>query len=125
MPRQAVEELGFDMDEIRDQEEDAALGNGGLGRLAACFMDSIATLKIPAYGYGIRYEYGLFFQQLVDGYQVEGPDNWLQNGTPWEFERQLPVFKIQFFGNVTSYQDENGRYRCQMGQYQGCHGQGQ
>ncbi len=109
--KQAVEELGFDMEEIRDQEEDAALGNGGLGRLAACFMDSIATLKIPAYGYGIRYEYGLFFQQLVDGYQVEGPDNWLQNGTPWEFERSLPVFKIQFFGNVSSYQDEHGRYR--------------
>ncbi len=109
--RQAVEELGFDMAEIRDQEEDAALGNGGLGRLAACFMDSIATLKIPAYGYGIRYEYGLFFQKLVDGYQVEGPDNWLQNGTPWEFERSLPVFTVQFFGNVTGYQDENGRYR--------------
>ncbi|GAB6193542.1 glycogen/starch/alpha-glucan phosphorylase [Desulfocastanea catecholica] len=109
--KQAVEELGFDMDEIRDQEEDAALGNGGLGRLAACFMDSIATLKIPAYGYGIRYEYGLFFQKLVDGYQVEGPDNWLLNGTPWEFERQVPVFRVQFFGNVTSYLDENGRYR--------------
>jgi len=109
--RQAVEELGFDMEEIRDQEEDAALGNGGLGRLAACFMDSIATLKIPAYGYGIRYEYGLFFQQLVDGYQVEGPDNWLQDGTPWEFERTLPVFKVQFFGHVDSYVDENGHYR--------------
>lgn len=109
--KQAVEDLGFDMEEIREQEEDAALGNGGLGRLAACFMDSIATLKIPAYGYGIRYEYGLFFQQLVDGYQIEGPDNWLRNGTPWEFERSLPVFKIQFFGNVTSYQDEQGRYR--------------
>lgn len=108
---QAVEELGFDMEEIRDQEEDAALGNGGLGRLAACFMDSIATLKIPAYGYGIRYEYGLFFQELIDGYQVEGPDNWLRNGSPWEFERALPLFKIQFFGNVTTYQDENGRYR--------------
>ena len=109
--KQAVEELGFDMVEIRDQEEDAALGNGGLGRLAACFMDSVATLKIPAYGYGIRYEYGLFFQKLVDGYQVEGPDNWLLNGTPWEFERQLPVFQIQFFGNVTSYQDKKGRFR--------------
>ncbi len=109
--KQAVEELGFDMSEIRDQEEDAALGNGGLGRLAACFMDSIATLKIPAYGYGIRYEYGLFFQKLVDGYQVEGPDNWLRNGTPWEFERQMPIFRVQFFGNVTSYMDEKGRYR--------------
>ncbi len=110
--KQAVEELGFDMSEIRDQEEDAALGNGGLGRLAACFMDSIATLKIPAYGYGIRYEYGLFFQKLVDGYQVEGPDNWLLNGTPWEFERQMPIFQIQFFGNVASYQDKSGRLRC-------------
>ena len=109
--RKAVEDLGFDMSEIREQEEDAALGNGGLGRLAACFMDSIATLKIPAYGYGIRYEYGLFFQQLLDGYQVEGPDNWLQNGTPWQFERQLPLFKIQFFGNVVSYLDEKGKYR--------------
>jgi len=109
--KQAVEELGFDMAEIQDQEEDAALGNGGLGRLAACFMDSIATLKIPAYGYGIRYEYGLFFQKLVDGYQVEGPDNWLRNGTPWEFERQMPIFKVQFFGNVSSYQDKNGRFR--------------
>ena len=109
--KQAVEDLGFDMAEIRDQEEDAALGNGGLGRLAACFMDSIATLKIPAYGYGIRYEYGLFFQQLIDGYQVEGPDNWLADGTPWEFERTLPIFNVQFFGNVASYQDENGNYR--------------
>jgi starch phosphorylase len=109
--KQAVEELGFEMDEIRDKEEDAALGNGGLGRLAACFMDSIATLKIPAYGYGIRYEYGLFFQQLIDGYQVEAPDNWLQNGSPWEFERTLPQFAIKFFGNVSTYQDEKGRYR--------------
>ncbi|PID74404.1 MAG: glycogen phosphorylase [Deltaproteobacteria bacterium] len=109
--RQALDELGFSLEEIEDQEEDAALGNGGLGRLAACFMDSIATLKIPAYGYGIRYEYGLFFQKLINGYQVEGPDNWLQNGCPWEFKRNLPVFTVQFFGNVTSYQDEKGDYR--------------
>jgi len=109
--KQAVKELGFDMDEIVNQEEDAALGNGGLGRLAACFMDSIATLKIPAYGYGIRYEYGLFYQKLVDGYQVERPDNWLRNGTPWEFERQMPIFRVQFFGNVASYIDDQGRYR--------------
>ena len=74
-------------------------------------MDSIATLKIPAYGYGIRYEYGLFFQQLVDGYQVEGPDNWLYNGTPWEFERSVPIFNVQFFGNVSGYQDDQGRFR--------------
>ena len=109
--KQAVEELGFSMEEIREQEEDAALGNGGLGRLAACFMDSIATLKIPAYGYGIRYEYGLFNQQLINGYQVERPDNWLRYGTPWEFERRLPVFNVQFYGKVSTYQDDKGRYR--------------
>ncbi|MBT8359963.1 MAG: glycogen/starch/alpha-glucan phosphorylase, partial [Deltaproteobacteria bacterium] len=74
--KEAVEGIGYSMEEIREQEEDAALGNGGLGRLAACFMDSIATLKIPAYGYGIRYEYGLFYQQLINGYQVESPDSW-------------------------------------------------
>ena len=109
--KQAVSELGFSMEEIREQEEDAALGNGGLGRLAACFMDSIATLKIPAYGYGIRYEYGLFNQQLIDGYQVERPDNWLRYGTPWEFERRLPVFSIQFYGKVSTYLDDKGCYR--------------
>ena len=109
--KKAVEALGFDMSEIRDQEEEAGLGNGGLGRLAACFMDSIATLKIPAYGYGIRYEYGLFYQQLIDGYQVETPDNWLRYGTPWEFERRVPVFPVRFYGHVTGYQDEQGRYR--------------
>jgi len=109
--KKAIEDLGFDMSEIRDQEEEAGLGNGGLGRLAACFMDSIATLKIPAYGYGIRYEYGLFYQQLIDGYQVETPDNWLRYGTPWEFERRVPVFPVRFYGNVSGYLDDNGRYR--------------
>ncbi len=109
--KEVVEGLGYSMEEIREQEEDAALGNGGLGRLAACFMDSIATLKIPAYGYGIRYEYGLFNQQLVNGYQVERPDNWLRYGTPWEFERRLPVFTIQFYGKVSTYLDDKGCYR--------------
>ncbi|MGA7276706.1 MAG: glycogen/starch/alpha-glucan phosphorylase [Desulfocapsaceae bacterium] len=109
--KEAVEGLGYSMDEIREQEEDAALGNGGLGRLAACFMDSIATLKIPAYGYGIHYEYGLFNQQLINGYQVESPDNWLRYGTPWEFERRLPIFTVQFYGKVSTYLDENGSYR--------------
>ncbi len=111
--KQAVTELGYDIDEIRNQEEDAALGNGGLGRLAACFMDSIATLKIPAYGYGIRYEFGLFHQKLVDGYQVETPDNWERYGTPWEFERRMPVFPVKFYGKVSSYQDEKGCYRAE------------
>ena len=109
--KKAVADLGYDISRITDEEEDAGLGNGGLGRLAACFMDSVATLKIPAYGYGIRYEYGLFYQQLVDGYQVETPDNWLRYGTPWEFERRMPVFPVHFYGNVTTYQDKNGKFR--------------
>ncbi len=109
--KNALQDLGCSMEEICEKEEDAALGNGGLGRLAACFMDSIATLKIPAYGYGIRYEYGLFLQQLIDGYQVESPDNWLRYGTPWEFRRHLPVFAVKFYGRVTTYQDGKGRYR--------------
>ncbi|OKY74164.1 MAG: glycogen phosphorylase [Desulfobulbaceae bacterium DB1] len=107
----ALEQLGYDLEEIRETEEDAALGNGGLGRLAACFLDSIATLKIPAYGYGIRYEYGLFYQKLINGYQVETPDNWLRYGTPWEFERASYVFPVQFYGKVNSYVDKNGFYR--------------
>ncbi|WP_163338250.1 glycogen/starch/alpha-glucan phosphorylase [Desulfopila sp. IMCC35008] len=107
----ALAELGYELSEICDKEEDAGLGNGGLGRLAACFMDSIATLKIPAYGYGIKYEYGLFNQQLIDGHQVEAPDNWLRYGSPWGFDRRMPVFPVHFYGNVTTYQDESGNYR--------------
>ena len=120
--KEAVEGIGYTMEEIREQEEDAALGNGGLGRLAACFMDSIATLKIPAYGYGIMYEYGLFYQQLINGYQVESPDNWLKFGSPWGFERRMPMFKVQFYGKVTTYQDKKGRYRSSLARYPGCDG---
>lgn len=109
--KKAVEELGFDLSVIIDEEEDAGLGNGGLGRLAACFMDSIATLKIPAHGYGIYYEYGLFNQQLIDGYQVESPDNWLRYGSPWTFERKQPVYPVQFYGRLSSFQDDEGKYR--------------
>lgn len=111
--QEALDSIGCSMEEVFEQEEDAALGNGGLGRLAACFMDSIATLKIPAYGYGIRYEYGLFYQQLIDGRQVESPDNWLRHGTPWEFMRYMPVFTVQFYGRVRTYQDERGHYRAE------------
>ncbi len=110
---EALHQLGYDLEDIREIEEDAGLGNGGLGRLAACFMDSIATLKIPAYGYGIRYEYGLFYQKLINGYQVESPDNWLRYGTPWEFERASYVFPVHFNGKVNSYLDKNGNYRAE------------
>ncbi len=109
--REILEELGYTLDEIIDQEEDAALGNGGLGRLAACFMDSIATLDVPAYGYGINYEYGMFNQRIIDGYQVESPDNWLRFGTPWQFERPFPLYPVQFYGKVNTTVDENGHTR--------------
>ena len=84
---EALDEMGFDLNAIEDQEPDAALGNGGLGRLAACFLDSLATLGYPAYGCGIRYRYGMFKQKIEDGYQVEVPDNWLENGNPFEIRR--------------------------------------
>jgi len=108
----AVHELGYDLEELREKEWDAGLGNGGLGRLAACFMDSLATLELPAVGYGIRYEYGIFFQQIENGYQVETPDNWLRMGNPWEFPRPEYLYPVNFYGRVESY-DDNGvtRYR--------------
>ena len=98
--RAALTELGVDMDGIADLEPDAALGNGGLGRLAACFLDSMATLGIPGYGYGIRYDYGMFRQTIVDGRQVEVPDYWLTAGNPWEFPRPEVVYRVQFGGHV-------------------------
>ena len=108
---QALEQLGYDLETLRECEEDAALGNGGLGRLASCFMDSIATMKIPAYGYGIRYDFGLFNQKIVDGYQVETPDSWLRLGSPWMYERTSFMYPVQFYGHVTTTIDENGNYR--------------
>ncbi len=108
---QALRELGHDMEALREVEWDAGLGNGGLGRLAACFMDSMATLELPAYGYGIRYEYGIFFQQIIQGYQAETPDNWLRYGNPWEFERPEHLYPVKFYGKVNQYYDEKGRFR--------------
>jgi glycogen phosphorylase len=108
---QALEQLGYDLERLRECEEDAALGNGGLGRLASCFMDSIATMKIPAYGYGIRYDFGLFNQKIVDGYQIETPDSWLRLGSPWMYERTSFMYPVQFYGHVTSSTDKHGRYR--------------
>jgi len=108
---EALEQLGYDLEMLRECEEDAALGNGGLGRLASCFMDSIATMKIPAYGYGIRYDFGLFNQKIVDGYQVETPDSWLRLGSPWMYERTSFMYPVQFYGHVTASADKNGHYR--------------
>lgn len=107
--KEALAELGLDINVIEDQEPDAALGNGGLGRLAACFLDSLATLGYPAYGCGIRYKYGMFKQEIKDGYQVEVPDNWLVNGNPFEMKRPEYAVEVKFGGYVRSYIDENGR----------------
>ena len=109
--RLVMEELGMDVEQIADLEFDAALGNGGLGRLAACFLDSLATLQLPGYGYGIRYEYGMFRQAMENGAQVEHPDNWLRYGNPWEFARPEVLFPVKFFGHVIEYRDEHNRRR--------------
>ena len=98
--KEAIEELGMDLDVIEDQEPDAALGNGGLGRLAACFLDSLSTLGYPAYGCGIRYKYGMFKQAIKDGYQVERPDDWLKDGNPFEIKRPEYAVEIKFGGYV-------------------------
>ncbi|MCC0033459.1 MAG: glycogen/starch/alpha-glucan phosphorylase [Brucellaceae bacterium] len=98
--RQALARLGVDFDMLRQLEPDAALGNGGLGRLAACFMESMASVGIPAYGYGIRYQHGLFRQEISDGWQVELPETWLSHGNPWEFERRESSYEIGFGGRV-------------------------
>ncbi|MBY5581187.1 glycogen/starch/alpha-glucan phosphorylase [Rhizobium leguminosarum] len=110
--RDALASLGVDVNVIAGLEPDAALGNGGLGRLAACFMESMATVEVPAYGYGIRYVHGLFRQQLADGWQVELPENWLAHGNPWEFERRESAYEIGFGGAVEfiTTHDDQPRY---------------
>ncbi len=116
--RKALEELGLDLDVIEDQEPDAALGNGGLGRLAACFLDSLATLGYPAYGCGIRYKYGMFKQVIRDGYQVEKPDDWLKEGNPFEIKRPEYACEVKFGGYVRYSKDENGREHFTQENYQ-------
>lgn len=107
---EAMKELDLDWHELRDLERDAGLGNGGLGRLAACFLDSLATLELPGYGYGVRYDYGIFRQIIKDGFQVEEPDNWLRHGDPWEIERPESQFEVSFGGEVIEEQNHSGKY---------------
>jgi len=109
--RQAVAELGLDLDELLRQEVEPGLGNGGLGRLAACFIDSLATLQVPCMAYGIRYEYGIFQQEIVDGWQVERTDKWLRFGNPWEIVRPEWAVEVKFGGHTERYTDELGRVR--------------
>jgi starch phosphorylase len=109
--REALQSLGQDFEKIRESEVDMGLGNGGLGRLAACFLDSLATMDYPALGYGIYYEFGLFRQQFVNGHQVEHPDNWIRFGNPWEVVRPEYTQEVRFFGRVENVFDDRGNYR--------------
>src|SRR5208337_1123039 len=109
--RQAIKELGLDLDTLIDQEAEPGLGNGGLGRLAACFLDSMATLGVPSTGYGIRYEYGIFDQKIQDGWQVEYTDHWLRNGNPWELRRTQLATEVGFHGRTEHWTDAEGRLR--------------
>ena len=116
--REALDEIGLNLDVIEDQEPDPALGNGGLGRLAACFMDSLSTLGYAAYGCGIRYRYGMFKQKIQDGFQVEVPDNWLKNGYPFELHRPEYTYEIKFGGHVRTESREDGSLRFVQEDYQ-------
>jgi glycogen phosphorylase len=109
--REAVDVLDVSFEDVLEHEWDAALGNGGLGRLAACFLDSMATLGYPCYGYGIRYEYGIFSQRIKDGYQFEAPDNWLRYGNFWEFPRSELLYPVRFYGQVKTFGSAGGRAR--------------
>ena len=114
--REGLKSLGQDMEVVEEVEIDAALGNGGLGRLAACFLDSMATLDLPGQGYGIRYEYGMFNQRIKDGQQVERPDNWLRFGNPWEFQRPERMYPVKFFGHVVQFEDSSEKIKHHWGE---------
>ncbi len=107
----AMQDLGLDPERISDEEQEPGLGNGGLGRLAACYMDSLATLQVPAIGFGIRYEYGIFDQAILDGWQVESTDNWLQYGNPWEIAHPAAAVEVSFGGHTENYTDDSGHFR--------------
>ena len=109
--KKSLEELGYGLEDLYEQEIDAGLGNGGLGRLAACFQDSMATLGIPGTGYGIRYDYGIFKQKIVNGEQVEVPEEWLSLGNPWEFERPEFTIKVRFYGKTVTRTDKDGKFK--------------
>jgi len=111
--KEAIDGTDFTLEQLETEEWDAGLGNGGLGRLASCFMDSMATMKIPGFGYGIRYDYGIFYQTIESGYQVEHCDNWIRQGNPWEFARRGFLYDVNFGGRSEAYTDEKGaiRYR--------------
>jgi glycogen phosphorylase len=109
--QEATKEMGLNLEDLLEHEEEPGLGNGGLGRLAACFLDSLATLQIPAMGYGIRYEYGIFDQMIAGGWQHERPDNWLRFGNPWEIPRPDYMVEVKFGGHTEAYTDANGHYR--------------
>jgi glycogen phosphorylase len=106
-----LREDGYSLEEIREVEHEMGLGNGGLGRLAACYLDSMATLELPAFGYGIRYEFGIFEQKIEDGQQVEYPDNWLKDGSPWDIMRRRLEYRIKFYGKAIRVQNDDGTYR--------------
>ncbi|MBR1757826.1 MAG: glycogen/starch/alpha-glucan phosphorylase [Lachnospiraceae bacterium] len=116
--REALEELNLNLEDMEEEEPDPALGNGGLGRLAACFLDSLSTLGYPAYGCGIRYKYGMFKQKIEDGYQIEAPDNWLKRGYPFEIKRPEYAKEIKFGGDIRMVFDEDGRERFSQENYQ-------
>ena len=109
--RQALHNYGCNLEAVVQEEVDAGLGNGGLGRLAACFLDSCASLQLPVTGYGIRYEYGMFHQKIDNGYQVEQPDHWLRDGNPWEIESPENTRRVKFFGHTDYYTDQLGCQR--------------
>ncbi|MBV4356767.1 glycogen/starch/alpha-glucan phosphorylase [Pinibacter aurantiacus] len=109
--KKAIEQLGINLNDVLEQEEEPGLGNGGLGRLAACYLDSLATLQVPAVGYGIRYEFGIFDQYIRDGWQVEATDKWLRNGNPWEIVKPELNYTVKLGGHTESYTDDKGKYR--------------
>ncbi|GAB6037473.1 glycogen/starch/alpha-glucan phosphorylase [Fundidesulfovibrio butyratiphilus] len=109
--RKVIAAQGFQLEDLEEEERDAGLGNGGLGRLASCYMDSMATRRIPGYGYGILYDYGLFHQQIVNGWQEEQPDNWRRLGSPWEIDRREDLYEVMFYGRTETYEDAEGNLR--------------